>query len=200
MVTLEQVESLLKSEKVRLKKESANLKEVKQLSRDYEVLADYTNSVLENKLIEVKEQIEPLVNQAYKAIFKQDELRFELNTSIKRYKTIYSVNIKDIVNDNNGLTETFGGAVVVLTSVILRMIFIMLTDKPRFLVLDETLNPISPKYRDKTSEFLSELCNRLDFDILAITFDEGNLFSSSADTIIEAKRKTRKTTIFKQVK
>lgn len=202
---LKQVQARLADKKKEQKRALKEYREQQTKTEDYSVLMQYTNSVLSNKLDEVRGQLVPLINQAYKSIFKDDKLEFELHTAIKRNKTIYSVNIVDHTNLEqgikvSGLMESFGGAVAVLTSIMLRMVFIMLTGRPKFLVLDETLNPISPKYREQTSQLLSQLCEKLGFVISIVTFDEENLFSSHAHTVYEAKRQTKSTTKFIKVR
>ena len=199
------VQANLASKSKELTRATKEYMEQLETSKDYSVLMDYTNSVLSNKLEEIREQIIPLVNSAYESIFQDDKLKFELTTKVKRNRTTYSVNIVDETNvasglKVSGLMDSFGGGVVVLTSVMLRMIFIMLTGRPKFIILDETLNPISEKYREKTSQLLSKLCEQLGFVLVIITFDENGLFSSHAHTMYEAKRVSKSTTAFEKVK
>lgn len=202
---LKTVQISLAEKKKELTRATKEYQEQVSITKDYIVLTEYTNSVLTNKLEEIKQQLIPLVNSAYSSIFQDDKLKFELTTAVKRSKTTYSVNIVDETNSAiglkvSGLMESFGGGVAVLTSVMLRMIFIMLTGRPKFIILDETLNPISEKYREHTSQLLSKLCEQLGFVITIVTFDENNLFSSYAHTVYEAKRVSKSTTAFEKVR
>lgn len=174
----------------------------KALKKDYQHLMDYCNTAIGSRLEEVKAKIEPIVNEALKIVFKSDNLVFTLRTTIKADKTQYYPLIINKTTGVEGLREEHGGGVVTLVSVLLRMIFIMLQDNlMRFIVLDESLNPVSPAYRNKVSEFLAKVCRELDFTVVLITFDEYQGFSSNADNVYEAVKSEKGIgTRFKKIK
>jgi len=167
---------------------------------DLDKISVYSNSVVADKLQGVKDKVEPVVNEALKLVFLEDDLYFEFRTKIAYDKTQYYPVIGNRKNGSEGGVNEHGGGVITLASVILRMVFIILQDKPRLLVLDESLNPVSPAYRPKVSGFLSRICKELDFTLVLITFDEYNGFSNSADVVYEAKQGKFKTTKFEKVK
>jgi ABC-type thiamine transport system ATPase subunit len=73
-------------------------------------------------------------------------------------------------------------------------------DKERIIVLDESLNQLSPMYRAKASEFISSVCNDLNFTVILINFDEYDDFGKSADRVYEAYRYSGSETKFRKLK
>lgn len=199
MVSLQQLSATIQAKEELLNSLKRDFTKSSRELNDLEKLNLYVNSVLSNKLKEVKTQLEPLINSLYKVIFKDDDLEFEISSDQKWGKTTYAVNIINKTSGVQGTDSAHGGAVVSLTSVILRILFIILTDKRRVLFLDETLNQVSEKYREQSSQFLAKLCEELQFTIVVITFDEGGLFSSHADTVYEVYKQSKTSTGYKKI-
>ena len=51
----------------------------------------------------------------------------------------------------------------------LRRLIIAIMNKPRILVLDETLSAISIEYQEKLSMFISQICRDMGFTILLVS-------------------------------
>jgi DNA repair exonuclease SbcCD ATPase subunit len=173
----------LEEELEALTKESKNLLKVQK----------YLQQVISNKLEEIENKTVPIINSMLKTVFYEDDLQFKFKSEVKYGKMVYVPSIIDGKTGLEGDVEDFGGGVLTITSALLRMLFILIADAPRFLVLDEGLNPVSPKYRPRVSEFLSKLCKELDFTFILISFDEGEHFSNYAEVVYEVEAKNGKT-------
>lgn len=79
----------------------------------------------------------------------------------------YSLSIKQ--GEVEGTLESFGGGVLSLVSFIMLVSTIVLKEKRRFIVLDESLNAVSFVYQEPLSNFMRQLCDDFGFDILLIS-------------------------------
>jgi len=83
------------------------------------------------------------------------------------------------------ITDSYGGGVIVVAGVLLRVVTIMALKARRFLVLDETLAHVSKQYVPNVSKLLNKLCLELGFNILMVTHTEE--FSDYAQTHFRVK-------------
>ena len=178
----------IEESKKRLKKFKAEEIKLQEELDNYNTLLKYTQKVVEDKLKEVKEKIEPLVNKALEVIFTEDDYRFTFESKVLRDRTQYIPLIREERKGIEGTTEAFGGGVNIIVSLILRILFITLQEGARVIVLDESLNQLSPMYREKASKFLREVCEELDFTIILINFDENGDYEQEAHRVYEAVR------------
>jgi len=68
--------------------------------------------------------------------------------------------------------DTFGGSILTVQSILLRITVMFRRGLRPVLLLDETLAAVADKYVERTGKFLSLLCNRLGMDILMVTHDD----------------------------
>jgi hypothetical protein len=68
--------------------------------------------------------------------------------------------------------QSFGGSILTIQSILMRITVIFRRDMRPLLLLDETLVAVANRYVDRAARFLSSLCQRLGLDILLITHDE----------------------------
>jgi len=117
--------------------------------------------------------VQDLQTEGLRAVFNDQDIRVKAEVDVQRGKV--SVNLVTIQNHPvGGLIEgdgmdTFGGAVVTLQSVLLRVIIIMRRGMRPFLVMDESLPAIEGGYLLNMGKFLSVLCEKLGMDILVVT-------------------------------
>ena len=116
--------------------------------------------------------IEGVVTEGFKAIFWDQKLTFEAETSYAYNK----VSIDFYVRQEKGNRvikapplEAFGGGCASIASLILRVLAMRRLNKWPLLVLDETLLAVSTQYVGLTSQFLRELAQKTGINILLVT-------------------------------
>lgn len=153
--------------------------------------------LLDTSLKEKLKVFDDMVTQGLKSVIFDQNLEFKSTCTQKRDKLWIDLNtIIDGDVQGNAL-ESFGGAVVVLESFILRLLVSMQQDLARFMILDEPFKQVSKEYISAMSKLCKELCDKLDMDLLMITHTDGLL--EFADTVYDA-RKSKKGLKFKKVK
>lgn len=136
-------------------------------------------SQIHQKASETKYQLESLVNQGLAYIFG-DHVRIQIESTFKNNKTIFSLNIiKNGVNE--GRADSFGGGLLSVIAVLLRVSAIVVTGAQRFIFLDESTNFVSAQYQPALGNFLKQICNQLDFVIVLISHQE--TITQSADQV-----------------
>jgi hypothetical protein len=68
--------------------------------------------------------------------------------------------------------QSFGGSILTMQSILMRITVIFRRNLRPLLLLDETLSAVANKYVDRAAKFLSSLCKNLGIDILLISHDE----------------------------
>jgi len=77
------------------------------------------------------------------------------------------------------LVDSFGGGVLAVVGVLLRVASILALDLKRVLLLDETLAHLSEQYTENASKLMKKLSKDLDFTILLVTHQSA--FAQHAD-------------------
>jgi hypothetical protein len=75
--------------------------------------------------------------------------------------------------------QSFGGSILTMQSVLMRITVIFRRKMRPLLLLDETLAAVANRYVDRAARFLSTLSKRLDLDILLISHDEALVGAAS---------------------
>lgn len=139
-------------------------------------------SQIQVKVGETKHQLESLVNQGLDYIFGTG-IRLQIDSAFKNNKTQFSLNItKDGLNE--GRMDSFGGGVLAVIAVLLRVCAIIITKTERFIFFDESTNFVSAQYQPLLGNFLKQICNQLGFTIVLISHQE--TINKSADITYEA--------------
>lgn len=149
-----------------------------KLARDCSTIL--TELVREQSNIKIGE-IENIVNEGLKVVFS-DNIEIKIISSILNNKTTYHIDITQ--NGVHGTQESFGGGVLAVISLCLRVVMIIYCKRDRILFLDESLGFVSEIYQPSLSNFISQLCKRLGFDITLISHQPR--MTSYADRIYEA--------------
>lgn len=102
--------------------------------------------------------------------FVFDDVNLEFKTTVSKYRGKTSVKFSLFQDGKEApIMDSYGGGVVVVAGVLLRVVTIMSLQGRRVLFLDETLAHVSHQYVPRVSQFLNRLCKELSFDILMIT-------------------------------
>jgi len=120
--------------------------------------------------------IESLQTEGLKAVFDDQDLSVKAEVSEARGKI--SVNLTTIQNKEGEITsahslDAFGGAVTTVQSVLMRIAVLMTQNMRRIILLDESLPAFDDNYVHNMVQFLSDLCDRLGFDLLLVTHNQG---------------------------
>lgn len=136
-------------------------------------------SQIQEKVGETKYKLESLVNQGLDYVFDSG-VKIQIESAFKNNKTVFTLNIvKDGLND--GRANSFGGGVLAVVAVLLRVSAILITGTQRFIFLDESTNFVSAQYQPKLSHFLKQVCKQLDFTIILISHQEA--INKAADIV-----------------
>lgn len=175
-----------------LQKKTENLKlELSILEQVNTFLA----SQIQEKVVSVKHQLESLVNQGLKYVFSED-IRLEIKSDFKNNKTVFSLNIlKEGLNE--GQADAFGGGVLSIIALLLRISSIIITNTERFIVLDESLAFLSKQYQASISQFLQKVCEQLDFTIILVAHQQD--LAQHADNIYQVQGNPRTGISFKKI-
>lgn len=168
-------------------------KRIKLLERE-EILLDLTAAYI-RKLIDEEvtvgvQAVERLLTEGLQAVFTDQDLRVRADVDVQRGKV--AVNLVTIQKQPDGTEiecsgmDMFGGAVLTLESILLRVIIILRRALRPILLLDESLPAIDGPYVSNMGNFLRTLCARLGMDILLVTFSPALV--ESADTAYRIKK------------
>ncbi len=134
------------------------------------------------------EKIDRLVTAGLRLVF--DDQAVEFRTKVDRKRGKAQVVFEVICNGVEAPpTEAYGGGLIVVIGVLLRVVTILVLKQRRLLVLDESLSMLSVQYIPGASRLLNKLAEDLDFDILMISHQE--LFAEHASKHYEARRGTK---------
>ncbi len=130
-------------------------------------------------------KIEKWVNLGLKNIFDGQVIEFKINKTISRNVNLYSFSILN--NGIEGGINSFGGGVVCVISLILKILFLEITKSFKILVLDESLSFLSTKYIENCSKFINTLVNEFKLSVVLVTHQDQ--FKNYTSNIYEAKNK-----------
>jgi len=124
-------------------------------------------------------KIESVVSDGLKLIFDDD-----YKLIIERKEGVRGESYKILVEKRGFAAppiETVGGGVVNVISFLLRVIMIQRFKLAKLIVLDESMNNVSPEFIPKVSEMMKTLCDEHGYCILAIT--QQAALATSADKV-----------------
>lgn len=141
-------------------------------------------TVGEERQKDAQEQIELLVTQGLQKIFGP-HLSFRVVQSIKGRTPVVDFLIQTTLSDGTvretDILSAMGGGVAAVTGFLLRLV-VLLLDKSRvsrLIVLDETFAHVSDVYLPALAEFLREIVDKANVQIIMVTHQEH--FTSIAD-------------------
>lgn len=136
----------------------------------------------------IDQEIKPLqdfVTFGLKKVFFDRDLEFTVFRKETAKGQDYSFLLKD-GDIEAPLKDSFGGSILEVISLMLRICVIKRLEKRCFICFDEFFTGISSKYRGNLSSLLSVICEKSEFDIFMITHEEG--FTEVADNVLYAHR------------
>lgn len=112
--------------------------------------------------------IDNMVTSGLKVVF--DDQKLDFRTDVRRYRGKTSVNFELFHEGKTApLLDSFGGGVLCVVGVLLRVVVIIVLNERRTLFLDESLAHLSENYHANASFLMKKLCKDLGFNILMVT-------------------------------
>lgn len=116
--------------------------------------------------------LQRLQTEGLKAVFKDQDLSVRADVQTQRGKvSVDLVTIQEVGGRviEGSSSDSFGGAVQTVQSILMRVIVLHLKGLRPVLFLDESLPALDASYAANMGQFLTTLCDRLDMDILLVT-------------------------------
>lgn len=155
----------------------------------HNIAATYIQSVIDTVCDTNLRKIEHWVNTGLKDIFYDQEIVFKITKDIKYNKNVYSFLI---LNDGvEGTKESYGGGILCVIALILKVIFLNITQSKNILVLDESLSFLSKQYIENCALFIKMLTQEFKITVVLVTHQDE--FLSYADTKWTAEKKNGST-------
>ena len=161
---------------------SSSKEEIELLDKVIGVL----NSVGESRQKEVQDQIEGLVTRGLQTIFSEN-LSFHLVSSLRgsaaNIDFIVVTHLEDGSAVETPVLDGRGGGLAAIVGFLLRVVVLMLdeTSGSRVLILDETFAHVSAEYEPRLAEFIKDLVDGTDLQVLMVT--HSTAYSDLADKV-----------------
>jgi ABC-type dipeptide/oligopeptide/nickel transport system ATPase component len=154
-------------------------KRIKELENEAELLelvAKLIRHLVDAEVTDGVKAVEKLQTEGLQEIFYNQNLAVRAEVEESRGKVAVTL-LTATTLENGAVVEgvadqSFGGSVLTMQSILMRITVIFRRDMRPLLLLDETMVAVANKYVDRAARFLSTLCKRLGLDILLITHDE----------------------------
>ena len=161
--------------------------ELKQLRHDKKVLKrveELYKYLLDRYVNQYAESISGIVTEGLSSIFHDQDLEFGIEVSQKHGKVWVEFLTTKGAKTASAL-DSFGGGIVAVESLLLRILILLKTGLARYLILDESLASLSSEYVENCGNFVRKMCSELDVDLLLVTHNQD--FVEYADTAYKAK-------------
>lgn len=165
--------------------------EAQQLAQVESVLLHLSSKVVAN----TSARIDRRVTEALRAVFTDHKFEFVTTTSVMRGKSAVEFVLRDDGKEFP-IQGSYGGGILSVIGVMLRVVTILMYKGRRLLVLDETLAKVAEAYIPNVSALLRVLCEELDFTILCVT--HSSLLAAHAHNRYEASQQGG-VTVYKKV-
>src|SRR6185503_2184172 len=140
------------------------------------------SSISEDKQREAQIQIESIVTQGLQKIFGPG-WSFKLRSSIKAKVSVVDFVVQTVTEEGKVLEtpaiDARGAGVASVIGFLLRLVLILLSKKESLLVLDETFANLSDSYIPRLVEFLREIVDKTNLQIVMVTHEPA--FAEVAD-------------------
>lgn len=150
--------------------------EIRRLESEEELLdavGALFRTLIDQEVLAGVKAVERLQTEGLQAVFSDQDLRVKTNVEVQRGKV--SVDLVTVLKAPSGeviegmSTDAFGGSVLTVQSILLRIIVMVRRGLRPFILLDETLPAFDAHYITNMAQFLTTLCQRLGIDILVVT-------------------------------
>jgi len=147
-----------------LKKTNAELVAQKELLAE---ISSYLNSYIQITNKGTEDELTTLVNEALLTIFDDQSISIRLDKKVIGFKVFYQIMVLE--DGIEGSVDSYGGGILAVIAVILKIIFLVKTQSYPILFLDESLGFVSEQYQAKLSAFLKAFSHKMGITILLVS-------------------------------
>jgi DNA repair exonuclease SbcCD ATPase subunit len=147
----------------------------------------------------IKDEIEVLITHGLQSVFEDPNIEFKVEFVSRRNQIEADFYLEWIDQEKKirgQITETFGGGVVDIISIVLRLVVLELANIHGPLFLDEPGKMLSSQYVPNFGKFLVELTKTFKRQIILITHNE--MLASYADVMFNVKLNEKGESIVEQ--
>jgi hypothetical protein len=161
--------------------------EIEELERSLAVdakSAEVLKTLLEDMANSSLKPIDKLVTQGLRRVF-HDQVDLEFKSDLIERGNQLHVSFRTVQGPASGkATDSFGGSVSVVESLLLRIIVVLKMGMAPVFLLDETLAQVSDHYVEPLGNLIRVLCKKLGLTVLLVTHQQG--FQETADIVYHA--------------
>lgn len=182
LAALKQTEAIQKSKHTQIETELKTAQDrYNLLSQTQGLLRELTNILIEKEI----KPLQDFVTYGLRNVFSDRDLEFSIVRKDTGSGTKYEFWLRDgeieAPIDNN-----FGGSVLEVCSLMLRLMVIKRLNKALFIALDEFFTGVDSRHRLNLIQLLKALCDKGGFDILLITHQDE--YIQGSDKVLKAYR------------
>lgn len=131
-----------------------------------------------------------------RTVFEDQDLQF--STDVEKFRGRTSVKFRlTCAGVEAPIMDAYGGGVLAVAAVLLRVVVVMVLGLRRVLLLDESLSMVAKEYVPGTSRLLRKLASELGFAVLVVTHQD--LLAEHADAHYRAVGLPGKSCAFRRV-
>ncbi len=153
--------------------------EIHRLSDEEELLdlvAGLFRTLIDREVTTGVQAVERLQTEGLQAVFPDQNLKVRANVDVQRGKVSVDLLTQQVLPSGESIeglsTDSFGGSVLTVQSILLRIIVMLRRGLRPILLLDEALPAFDENYIGNFASFLTVLCQKLNIDILVITHNQ----------------------------
>ena len=162
---------------------TAEIKEGENEDELLELVGNLIRRLIDAEVTDGVKAVEKLQTEGLQEIFHDQNLSVRAEVEESRGKvavTFFTARERKDGTVVEGVPDqSFGGSILTIQSVLMRITVIFRRGMRPLLLLDETLAAVANRYVDRAARFLSTLSKRLDLDILLISHDEALVGAAS---------------------
>jgi hypothetical protein len=184
-----------------IEENARRLKDLRNEEELLELVASLIKRLIDAEVTDGVKAVERLQTEGLAEIFHDQNMAVRADVVESRGKISVTL-LTQRTLESGALVEgeadqSFGGSILTMQSILMRITVIFRRGLRPLLLLDETLAAVAQKYVDRAARFLSSLCKSLGIDILLISHDEALV--SAADrsyqvTYVKDRARFRETT------
>lgn len=159
--------------KARLSTVTVDITQLEAAEETLGLVAEMFRQMIDQEVTLGVQAVERLQTEGLQAVFNDQDLSVKAQVETSRGKVVVDLITKQRYPDGMEVegtsSDSFGGSVATVQSVLLRLIIILRRGLYPFMGLDESLPAFDDNYIANMGQFLSTLCSRLGLDILLVT-------------------------------
>lgn len=160
--------------------------------QDLQTISTALSTMSEQLQDSVQELVESIVSRGLQTIFQED-MSIKLTNKMvgRRPETDITLVSGDL---ETSILNARGGGVAAVAGFLLRVVMLMLAQNTRrVLFLDESFAQVSVEYEERLAQFISELCNNANLQVILVT--HSTAYFDSADRAFNVSQKNGKTSV-----